>query len=77
MELNQIKKCEICKEYATSLCLKCMSYFCDSCSKFIHDKKENSQHKKEKIDNFVPIDIKCALHTKYPMDYFCLDEKGI
>ena len=77
MELNQIKKCEICKEYATSLCLKCTSYFCDSCSKFIHNKKENSQHKKEKIDNFVPIDIKCALHSKYPMDYFCLDEKGI
>ena len=77
MEQNQIKKCEICKEYATSLCMKCMSYFCDSCFKYVHEKKENSQHKKEKIDNYVPIDTKCSTHINYPLDYFCLDEKGI
>ena len=76
MESNQIKKCQICKEYAISLCLECMNYYCDSCYKFVHDKKENIQHKKEQIDYFVPIDTKCNLHSKYPLDYFCLDEKG-
>ena len=71
-----IKKCEICKEYATNLCLQCMIYYCDNCYKYVHDKKENNNHKKEKIDLYVPIDTKCSIHTKYPIDYFCLDEKG-
>ena len=76
MEQNQIKKCEICKEYATSLCMKCMSYFCESCFKYVHDKKENSQHKKEKIDYNVPIDTRCPDHSGNNINLFCLDEKG-
>ena len=80
MEMNQksnnIKKCEICENEATSLCFKCISYFCDSCYKFIHDKQNNSLHKKEKIDYYVPIDTKCSDHPKIPITLFCVDEKG-
>ena len=73
---NKTKQCEICKENATNLCLKCMIYLCDNCFKFIHDKNANSGHEKEKIDYFVPIDTKCPEHPKYLMDFFCIDEKG-
>ena len=73
---SNIKKCEICENEATSLCFKCISYFCDSCYKFIHDKQNNSLHKKEKIDYYVPIDTKCSDHPKIPITLFCVDEKG-
>ena len=73
---KNIKTCEICGNDATSLCFKCISYFCDSCYKFIHDKKINSNHKKEKIDYFVPIDTKCPDHPKDRINLFCVDEKG-
>ena len=43
---NIIKQCEICEKEATSLCFKCINYFCDSCYKLIHDKKNNNLHKK-------------------------------
>ena len=75
-KMKFIKECEICKSNATCLCLKSYSYFCDSCFKLIHDKQVNSNHKKEIIDPFVPIDIKCPEHDKYSMDLFCIDEKG-
>ena len=74
-EKNQ-KKCEICESEATCLCITCQNYFCDSCFKLIHDKQVNSNHKKEIIDPFIPIDVKCPEHDKYPMDYFCVNEKG-
>ena len=73
---NRNKQCEICKEAATSLCFKCISYFCDSCFKFVHEKKANIAHKKEKIDYFVPIDTKCPYHPANPINLFCIDEKG-
>ena len=78
MKNNQrnIKVCEICKTDATNLCLNCLGYFCDSCFKFIHDKKVNSEHKKEKIDYFVPFDTKCPDHPLIPLTLFCTDEKG-
>ena len=79
MEVNQknLKKCEICKdEEATTLCLDCYNYFCEDCFKFIHDKKMNRNHKKEKIDLFVPLDIMCPKHKRIPMNLFCIDEKG-
>ena len=47
---TNFKKCELCKDNATSLCFQCYMYLCDSCFKFIHDKPANNQHKKEKID---------------------------
>ena len=78
MEIKQanLKKCEICETEATSLCYKCKSYYCDSCYKLIHDKKPKNDHKKEKIDYFVPIDIKCPDHPDNIINLFCIDEKG-
>jgi len=74
--LNKIKKCEICNVDATNLCFQCYSYFCESCYKFIHDKNYNANHKKEKIDYFVPIDIKCHNHPKNIINLYCVEEKG-
>ena len=73
---DKFKVCDICKINATSLCFKCNSYFCDSCFKFVHDKEANSNHKKENIDPFIPIDLKCPDHPQYIMSHFCLDDKG-
>ena len=78
MDIRQknYKGCDICKIEATSLCLSCYSYLCDECFKYVHSKKENINHKKDKIDYFVPIDIKCPEHDRVPINLFCLDEKG-
>ena len=73
---NKVKKCEICLEQATNICFQCYSYFCESCYKFVHDKPSNKDHKKEKIDLFIPIDIKCPEHTKNIINLFCVEEKG-
>ena len=75
MEKN-FKECEICGLNATSLCFICNEYYCDSCFKMIHDKKINSNHKKDKIDIYVPIDLKCQKHQNVPLNLFCVDEKG-
>ena len=71
------KKCDICKTKATCLCHKCMCYFCDSCFKFVHSKDANTNHAKENIDYFVPIDLKCPEHNLNAMDLFCVDEKEL
>ena len=73
---NGIKECDICGSNATSLCFKCLLYFCDSCYKFIHDKQKNSNHQKKIIDPYVPIDLKCQEHPEIALTLFCLDEKG-
>ena len=54
-----------------------MNYYCDSCFKIAHSKEETQSHKKEKIDYYVPIDLKCPEHNLIPMNLFCVDEKGI
>jgi len=72
----KFKMCEICELEATTICFKCFSYFCDACSKFIHEKKRNSAHKLEKIDYFLPIELKCQEHPKTIINLFCIDEKG-
>ena len=72
-EINQ-KKCELCKENATNICFICSFYLCDSCFKFLHEKKENLGHKKGNIDPFISLDIKCPEHSKVPMNLFCIDE---
>ena len=74
---NSLKKCEICEIEATSLCLKCNSYYCDSCFKYVHEKKAKNNNKREKIDYFVPIPTKCSDHPQIPINLYCLDEKGI
>ena len=78
MEINQknFKLCEVCEAEATSLCLKCISYYCNSCFKLVHEKKSKNNHKKENIDYFVPIDTKCPDHPQIPINLFCVDEKG-
>ena len=75
MESNQ-KQCELCGEIPKNLCFECNMYFCDSCYKFVHEKKKNIQHKKEAIDPFIPIDTKCPKHPNVPLNLFCIDEKG-
>ena len=75
-EKKNIKQCEICGNDATSLCYKCISYFCEECYKYVHSKDRNKEHKKEKVDYFVPIDTKCPDHPKIPVTLFCVDEKG-
>ena len=79
MEFKQTKnnkQCEMCGENATCLCYKCQMNLCDSCFKIIHSMKISSQHKKENIDYYVPIDIKCPDHPNVPFNLFCIDEKG-
>ena len=73
---KNFKECQICKIDATSSCLECVIYFCDECCECVHDKKENSKHKKTKIDFYVPLDIKCLQHPKIINNLFCIDEKG-
>ena len=77
MEPNKNKKiCEVCKDEATCICYKCFLYFCDSCYKIAHNRQKDKEHKKEKIDFFVPIDTKCPEHSKVINNLFCLDDKG-
>ena len=73
---KNIKTCDICGKDATCLCYNCINYFCDSCYKMIHEKEYNFQHKKEVIDPFLPVELKCPLHTKNPLNLFCIEEKG-
>ena len=74
--IQNLKICDVCKNDPTSLCYKCMNYYCDSCFKITHNKEEYKTHKKEKMDHFVPIDVRCPEHKLCPMNLFCLDEKG-
>ena len=73
---KQFKICEICYSNATCLCFECNNYFCERCYKVIHDIKNDPKHKKENIDPFIPIELKCPIHLKNPMNLFCINEKG-
>ena len=73
---SNIKKCDICKGEASSLCFKCMNYYCDSCFKISHSKEETQLHKKEKMDLYAPIDVRCPEHNLIPMNLFCVDDRG-
>jgi len=70
------KQCDICGETATFLCFQCTQYFREICFKFIHNKKKNSQHEKEIIDPFIPIELRCPEHPGNLLNLFCLDENG-
>ena len=78
MEVQKnVKQCEMCKaKEAVTLCLDCYSYFCEACYKCVHDIKQNNNHKREKIDLFVPIDTMCPDHKRIAINLFCIDEKG-
>ena len=75
MEKNFII-CYICENDASNLCFDCMMYFCETCYKLIHDKKKSGNHKKEKLDFFVPIELRCHNHPKIFINLFCMDDKG-
>ncbi len=78
MEINEknIKECDICDSKASVVCYNCKQYFCKACSKFIHEKKKNSNHIKQALDPYIPILLKCPKHPEVPLNLFCLDEKG-
>ena len=72
---KNIKVCEICKNDANCLCFQCISYFCDSCYKFVHDKKTNEQHKKENIDSYFQLKQNVLIILKIELIYFVLMKK--
>ena len=76
MDDNREKKCELCEEKAISICFDCSFYLCDSCFTFIHEKKAKAGHKKEDINPYISLDIKCPLQPKIPMSLFCVEEKS-
>ena len=69
--------CEYCEANSSCLCFECLEYYCDDCFKMIHSKQKRSKHKKELIDPYIPIDLKCPEHQKVPNNLFCLDEKEL
>ena len=74
---KQFKLCDYCNNNANVLCYKYKLYFCENCYKIIHELKKNPEHQKEKIDPYIEIDLKCPEHPDYPLDLFCIDEKGM
>ncbi len=71
-----IKECDSCESNASCLCFKCKCYYCDSCFKKAHVKSTKSNHKMEKLDIYVPIDLYCQAHPDFPLNLFCVEEKG-
>ena len=54
-----------------------VNYFCDSCFKFVHEKKNNIGHKNQSIDIFIPFEERCSIHPDIPMNLFCITEKEL
>ncbi len=73
---KNFKLCNICDSNATCLWFSCKNYFCEKCYKFIHENQKNITHKKEIIDPFIPMDLKCPDHPEHPVYLFCAEEKG-
>ena len=73
---SNFKDCSFCLVEATCLCYKCLEYYCDSCFKKVHIKSSKLNHKMEKIDIYVPIDLYCQVHSDFPLNLFCVDEKS-
>ena len=40
------------------------------------ENQKNITHKKEIIDPFIPMDLKCPDHPEHPVYLFCAEEKG-
>ena len=75
MEDKEIS-CELCKNPASNICYDCSFYLCDSCFDYLHIKKVNSEHKKEKIEPIIPINIKCTKHQKMPLSFYYIEENS-
>ena len=76
-KVQNIKDCEYCEASSTCLCFDCLEYYCEDCFKMVHSKPKKSKHKKEEIDPYIPLDLKCPDHQKVPNNLFCLDEKEL
>ena len=74
--LIKIKKCYLCGSEAYGLCFKCKKYFCDKCYEIIHKIIKDKDHNKSKIDKYLSIDLFCPNHPEYPLELFCLEDKG-
>ena len=75
-KLKLTKECEDCELNASCLCFQCKEFYCDLCFKKAHIKSSKSNHKIEKIHIYVPIDLYCQVHSDFPLNLFCVDEKG-
>ena len=76
-KISNVKICDLCQtNEATDICYECPSYFCNSCFNLIHNIKINSSHKKEEVDPFVSINVKCPEHPKIINNLFCIKEKS-
>ena len=75
--VHNLNYCEYCEANSSCLCFECLEYYCDDCFKMIHSKQKKSKHKKELIDPYIPIDLKCPEHQKVPNNLLCLDEKEL
>ena len=74
---SSIKLCDLCQNVkAETICYDCPSYYCKTCFDLIHKIKINSEHKKEEIDPFVSINVKCPEHPKIINNLFCVEEKS-
>ena len=49
----------------------------ERCYKLIHDVKNDPTHKKENIDPFIPIELKCPIHPQDRMNLFSVNDKGM
>jgi len=70
------RKCELSKDKANNICFDCSFYLCDNCFEYLHNKKVNSEHKKEEIEPLISIDFKCREHPIVPMNLFCIKENS-
>ena len=76
-KISNVKICDLCQtNEATAICYECPRYFCNSCFNLIHNIKINSSHKKEEVDPFVSINVKCTEHPKIINNLFCIKEKS-
>ena len=78
MEKEKIveKKYDLCKDFASKVCIDCSFYLCDSCFNFIHEKKVNSEHNSNSIEFYISLSFRCSEHPTLPMNVFCLKEKS-
>ena len=76
VNLNRLKKCDFCMSEASLICFQCKKYYCDKCFKIIHDIKKDMSHEETKINPYLSIDFFCPEHKEYPLELFCLNDKG-
>ena len=76
MEKNY-KLCNICKSKVNYICFECSNnFYCESCFKMVHNKKENINHQKFDVDYFIQAKTLCPEHQTIPLNIFCLTENG-